>query len=213
MLGNGLSRRKLSDTPNLSLCSDSRLQLGKGLSDYRNDFQIARYVCRHPLFFICKPERLELTVKRVDEMGVDRKSKMFIEAVRVLSCISRENWELKLKLFKELGFSEQNILVAFRRAPHVFGASERKIKEVTLLLLSVEDIPYIVSSPTLLTNSVEKRLKPRLRVLEALQSKELLKKKPSLARFLAIPDAEFINKYVSPYSNEVVSLYAASQDS
>ncbi|WCJ17915.1 hypothetical protein M5689_000300 [Euphorbia peplus] len=61
--------------------------------------------------------------------------------------------------------SYTDILAAFRRAPQSFGASESKIKQVIQLLLSVEDISYIASKPTLLTYSVEKRLKPRLRVL------------------------------------------------
>ncbi|WCJ17911.1 Mitochondrial transcription termination factor family protein [Euphorbia peplus] len=173
--------------------------------------QIASYVCRCPLFFLHKPEKLKVFVERVDAMGVDRQSKKFIEAFRVLSSYSRENWELKLQLFRELGFSEHDILVAFRRAPHVFGQSESKIKEVIQLLLSVEDISYIASNPTLITYSVEKRLKPRLRVLNALQTKNLLDKRPGLAHFLAMSNARFIDKYVSPYSDEVGGLYAASQ--
>ncbi|WCJ18214.1 hypothetical protein M5689_000584 [Euphorbia peplus] len=35
--------------------------------------------------------------------------------------MSPENWKLKLDVFRELGFSEQDILVAFRRAPQSFG--------------------------------------------------------------------------------------------
>ncbi|XP_065869522.1 uncharacterized protein [Euphorbia lathyris] len=91
--------------------------------------QISAYVCRFPLNYVVEPEKLRCIVQRVDEMGVDRKSKMFIEAVRVMSSMTRENWELKLKLFRDLGFSEQNILVAFRRTPQAFCVSERKIKE------------------------------------------------------------------------------------
>ncbi|XP_065872942.1 uncharacterized protein [Euphorbia lathyris] len=93
------------------------------------DFQIATYVCRFPLNYLVEPEKLKGIVQRVDEMGVDRKAKMFIEGVRVMSSMTRENWELKLKLFRDLGFSEQNILYAFRVYPGAFTVSERKIKE------------------------------------------------------------------------------------
>ncbi|WCJ31491.1 Mitochondrial transcription termination factor family protein [Euphorbia peplus] len=174
--------------------------------------QIASYVCNPPMFLVLKLEKLKGIVQRVDKMGVDRKSKMFIEAVKVMSNMSRENWELKLDVFRELGFSEHNILVAFRRMPSVFGSSEKKIKEVTQLLLSVEDISYIANTPVLLGYSVEKRLKPRLRVLKALQSKNLLKKIPSLSQFLNMSDAKFIEKYVNTFSNEVGGLYVASED-
>ncbi|XP_065870724.1 protein SEEDLING LETHAL 1, chloroplastic-like [Euphorbia lathyris] len=173
---------------------------------------IDSYVCQAPLLFLANQDKLKGFVQRVDEMGVDRKSKSFFQAVRVMSCMSRENWELKLKLFRELGFSEQNILAVFRKYPQAFAVSERKIKEVTQLLLSVEDsgISDIVSTPVLLTYSVEKRLKPRLQVLKALQSKNLLKKKPSLAAFCQMVDANFANKYLIPYSNELGDFCVAS---
>ncbi|WCJ38788.1 Mitochondrial transcription termination factor family protein [Euphorbia peplus] len=173
--------------------------------------QIATYVCRAPLTYAIKPEKFKDIVQRVDEMGVDRKSKVFIEAFKAMSCMSRESWELKLQVFRELGFSEQNILVAFRRVPAAFGSSERKIKEATQLLLNFEDISYIARNPSLLGYSVEKRLKPRLRVLKALQSKNLLKKKPCLALFVSISNAEFMKKYVSAHSEEIGRLYAVSK--
>ncbi|WCJ17914.1 hypothetical protein M5689_000299 [Euphorbia peplus] len=172
--------------------------------------QIASYVCRRPLLFLRKPGKLKVFVERVDEMGIDRTSKIFIEAVRVMGNMSRENWQLKLDIFRELGFSEHHILVAFRQIPPVFAQSEKKIKDVTQLLLTVEDISYIAKNPVLLGYSAEKRLKPRLRVLKALQTKNLLKKKPGLAQFIKISDSEFIKLYVSPYSNEVGDLFPAS---
>ncbi|XP_065870725.1 transcription termination factor MTERF8, chloroplastic-like [Euphorbia lathyris] len=176
---------------------------------------IDSYVCRAPLIFLSSQEKLKGLVQRVDEMGVERESRMFFQAIRALGSMSRENWELKLKLFRDLGFSEQNILYAFRIYPLAFAVSERKIKEVTQLLFSVEDlgISDIVRYPVTLTFSVEKRLKPRVRVLKALQSKNLLKKKLCGARFCQISDADFINKYVIPYKDEVGDLYVASQGS
>ncbi|WCJ24740.1 Mitochondrial transcription termination factor family protein [Euphorbia peplus] len=177
------------------------------------ELQIARYIYRAPTTFFIQPDKLKDFVKRVDEMGVDRQSKMFLCAVRAVSSMSRKNWELKLKLFRELGFSEQEILDAFRVAPQGFSVSERKIKEVIQLLLTVVDISYIARYLSLLTYSVEKRLKPRLRVLKILESNNLLKKRPGLAGFVSITNAKFINKYVIPYSDEVGDLRSAFQGS
>ncbi|WCJ18923.1 Mitochondrial transcription termination factor family protein [Euphorbia peplus] len=133
--------------------------------------QIAEYIHHSLVNFIINPEMFKLIVKRVDEMGVDRESKKFLGAVRVMGSMSRKNWELKLKLFRDLGFSEKNISNAFRVSPQAFGVSERKIKEVMQLLLSVEEfsISDVVCNPVLLTYSVEKRFQPRVRVLKALQ--------------------------------------------
>ncbi|XP_059631464.1 uncharacterized protein LOC132274240 [Cornus florida] len=171
--------------------------------------QITRYVYKWPRLFTYKPTQIREYVKWVDEMGIDRKSKMFFKAIRAISSMSIENWELKLEVFKSLRFSEDDILSVFRRAPLVFTLSQRKIKAKTQLLLSTGkcDISYVVNHPFLLTLSVENRLKPRLRVLEVLESRNLFLKKPSLATVCPLTDKKFFEKYVLPYSDEVGELF------
>ncbi|KAK6257389.1 hypothetical protein QUC31_000848 [Theobroma cacao] len=167
--------------------------------------QIVRYVFSFPRFFLHKPESIKHFVKRADEMGFNRKSNMFLAAIRTLSSMTEENWELKLKLFRRLGFSEDDIRSAFRRVPQAFAVSERKIKEVTELLLSRKniDISFIINHPEVLICSVERRLKPRLLVFEILVSKDLLSRKPSLTTLFKIPEKKFRDKYVRPYLKEL----------
>ncbi|KAE8056888.1 hypothetical protein FH972_013622 [Carpinus fangiana] len=168
--------------------------------------QIVKYLFNFPRFFLLKPASIQDYVKTVDEMGCDRKSKMFLSAIRTVSSMTEENWELKLKLFRSLGFSESDILDVFRRVPQVFAVSERKIKGVTeLLLLSAWniDISYIVNHPELLICSIENRLKPRLRVLEILEKKNMLKRKPCLTTVCKMTEKKFSDKYVLPYSKEL----------
>ncbi|EEF48484.1 uncharacterized protein LOC8263052 [Ricinus communis] len=170
--------------------------------------QIVKYVYNFPRFFLMKPESIKGFVKRVDEMGFDRKSKMFLPAIRTMSSMTVENWELKLKLLRDLGLSEENILSVFKRVPQAFAISERKIKDVTKLLLNVGnlDISYIVRHPDLLICSVNQRLKPRLAVLQVLENKKLLQKKPSFTSFFKISGSQFLHKYVIPYSDELGDL-------
>ncbi|XP_059650614.1 transcription termination factor MTERF6, chloroplastic/mitochondrial-like [Cornus florida] len=171
--------------------------------------QITQYVYSCARFFFIKPTHIRECVKRVDDMGFDRKSKMFFQAIRAISSMTKENWELKLELFKSLGFSEDDVLSAFRKAPHVFNQSVRKIKATTQLLLSTGklDISFVVNQPGLLGFSVENRLKPRLRVLEVLESRNLLLKRPSLSTAFTFTDKEFFQKFVLPYSDEVGELF------
>ncbi|WCJ18871.1 Mitochondrial transcription termination factor family protein [Euphorbia peplus] len=174
--------------------------------------KLASSVARNHCFFHTKLDKLKGLVQRVDEMGVDRKSKTFLQAVVVMGCLSKESWELKLKNFRDLGFSEQNILHAFAAEPQAFTVSERKMKEVTQLLLSVKgfSISDIVCNPKILCYSVEKRFKPRLRVLKALENQNLLKKKPGLVNFFTVSDAVFRNKYAIPcIKDEVGDLFAS----
>ncbi|XP_059629819.1 transcription termination factor MTERF15, mitochondrial-like [Cornus florida] len=177
--------------------------------------QIAQCMYHFPRIFLHKPTRIREIVKRVDEMGFNRECKTFLHAIRVISSISRENWELKLELFKSLGFSEDDILSVFRRQPMAFGVSKRKIKEITQLFLSTGkfDISFVVNNPNLLIYSVENRLKPRLRVLEVLERRNLLLKKPNLANACRITDKKFYENYVLPYPDEVGELFVIKKAS
>ncbi|XP_059629839.1 transcription termination factor MTERF5, chloroplastic-like [Cornus florida] len=177
--------------------------------------QISQHVCYCPRYFLHKPTSIREYVKRVNEMGIDGKSKMFLHAIRAISSMTRENWELKLEVFKSLGFSEDDILSVFRRQPLVFAKSERKIKAITHLFLSMGkcDISFVVNNAELLGYSVENRLKPRLRVLEVLESRNLLLKKPSLATVCRMTDKKFFEKYLLPHSDEVGELFVVNKAS
>lgn len=177
--------------------------------------QIVKFVFNFPRFFLLKPESLQDFAKTVEEMGFDRKSRMFLSAVRTKSSMTEENWALKLKLFRSLGFSESDILDTFRRLPQVFAVSEKKIRNIMELLLSTRrsDISYIVNHPDLLICSLEHRLKPRIQVMEILEKKNLLKKKPSLYTICKISEKRFSEKYVLPYSKELKELNVARANS
>ncbi|XVE55473.1 hypothetical protein DITRI_Ditri03aG0161500 [Diplodiscus trichospermus] len=167
--------------------------------------QIVRYLFSFPRFFLHKPESIKQLVKRAEEMGFNRKSKMFLAAIRMLSSMSEENWELKLRLFRRLGFSEEEIMSTFRTKPNVFAVSQRKIKNVTQFLLSRKniDISFIINHPEVLICSLEHRLKPRLLVFEILESKNLLSRKISLATLFKMSEKRFREKYVRPYLEEL----------
>ncbi|XVF36734.1 hypothetical protein REPUB_Repub19eG0083700 [Reevesia pubescens] len=167
--------------------------------------QIVSYLFSFPRFFLHKPESIKRFIKRADDMGFDRKSNMFLAAIRMLSSMSEENWELKLKLFRRLGFSEDDIMSTFRKTPQVFSVSERKIKQVTEFLLSRKniEISFIINFPAVLICSLEHRLKPRLLVFEILENKNLLRRKVSLTTMFNMSDKRFREKFVSPYLDEL----------
>lgn len=166
--------------------------------------QIVRYLFHYPRFFLLKQESISVYVSRVDEMGFDRKSNMYLPAIRVISSMSLERWHLKLNVFRSLGLSENDILVLFRRMPIAFAVSTRKVQEVTELLLSSGkcDMSYIVLHPELLLCSVERRLKPRLQIMDILEKKQLLRKRPPLVTICRLSNQRFSKRFLSPYSLE-----------
>ncbi|GMJ02479.1 hypothetical protein like AT5G07900 [Hibiscus trionum] len=167
--------------------------------------RIVSYVFNFPRFFLQKPESIKQFVKRADDLGFDRKSNMFLAAIRMFSSMTEENWELKVKLFRKLGFSEDDIMSTFWKAPQVFAVSERKIKEVTGFLLTRKNagISFLISHPSVLLCSLEHRLKPRLLVIDTLESKNLLRRKVSLTTIYKMTEKKFKEKYVHPYLKEL----------
>lgn len=170
--------------------------------------QIVKYVYTYPTLFLYKPEKVRGFVQRVDEIGFDRNSKMYLPAIRTVSSLSKEKWELKLKLFRSLGFSEDDILSMFRSMPPAFTVSERKIQAVveTLLRRGDVDISFIVNNASLFLCSIERSLKPRMRVYDMLESKNLLRRKTGLATICKLPKGKFLEKYVLPYQDELGDL-------
>ncbi|XP_040948643.1 uncharacterized protein [Gossypium hirsutum] len=193
ILGSNDDVVKLLKTSAWFLKSDLQKTMMPNIEFLRNcgicSSQIVSYVFSFPRFFLLKPESIKQFVERADALGFDRKSNMFLAAIRMLSSMSEENWELKLKLFRKLGFSEDDIMSTFRRTPQVFAVSERKIKQVTDFCL-IERI-------------LERRLKPRLLVIETLESKNSLRRKVNMTTIYKMPDKKFREKYVVPYLKEL----------
>ncbi|MFQ6654655.1 hypothetical protein Gotur_025553 [Gossypium turneri] len=126
--------------------------------------QIVSYVFSFPRFFLLKPESIKQFVERADSLGFDRKSNMFLAAIRMLSSMSEENWELKLKLL----------------------GNWVSLKMISCLLLGEHH-----------------RLKPRLLVIETLESKNSLRRKVSMTTIYKMPDKKFREKYVVLYLKEL----------
>lgn len=168
--------------------------------------QIRRFLFNFPRLFLKQPKFIKSIVQRIDEMNFgDRNSGMFLHAVRAMSSMTREKWEAKLKLFRSLGLSEEEISRIFRSSPQVLATSDRKIKEVIDLLNVSEKsgMSIIVRHPSLLLFSVEQRIKPRMLVLDVLVANKLIQRRPSLAVLCKLSNRDFSGKYVIPYSDKI----------
>ncbi|XP_042057033.1 uncharacterized protein LOC121801576 [Salvia splendens] len=159
-----------------------------------------------PQLFLHKPENLRKFVEKADAMGSERGSKSFIYAVRAVSSMKSESWELKLGTLRELGYSEEDIMRAFRSSPKVFTCSRRKIRRVAEVLLETGryDRAMIAKTPCVFQYSIEKRLIPRLGVLRVLEKKGLIENWPSIASMVLYTDVEFFERFVAPYLDKIV---------
>ncbi|XP_047971301.1 uncharacterized protein LOC125214349 [Salvia hispanica] len=156
-----------------------------------------------------KPGKLRRAAERAEELGARPGSGMYIHGVRVIASMSDEVWEAKLGAFRELGFSDEEIVNGFSKYPPAFAVSLRKMREVKDVLVSTGKygVASIVAYPICFCGSVEKRLRPRIRVLAALEEKRLIKKWPSLATLCSLSDVRFFERFVKPYLDEVGHLF------
>ncbi|OVA14611.1 Mitochodrial transcription termination factor-related [Macleaya cordata] len=171
--------------------------------------QITKTLFNFPRLFTLKPETMKALVQRVDELGADRNSKMFVHAIRTLASMTRENWELKLQVFRSLGWSENDILFVFRSKPSVFTYSDKKIREVAEFIScrGKYHASFLLLHPEMLSYSLESRVKPRFQIVEILKSKNLISKSASLASICKLTDNKFLKRYVLPYKVEVGNLF------
>ncbi|KAL3845805.1 hypothetical protein ACJIZ3_003208 [Penstemon smallii] len=176
--------------------------------------QILKVIYCFPRFFLLKPEVVRKFVDKADELGVNRSSKQFFYAVRTVSSMTNKNWELKMRAFRDMGFSENDILRMFRYSPSVFAMSGKKLKKVKEVLIATGkyDISCIVNTPVSLCCSIENRYIPRFRVLGILESKKLITNWPCLSTLQSFTDKRFFEKFVSPYLDEIGDVYKAKSE-
>lgn len=156
-----------------------------------------------PGCFLIKPDCFKKSVDMALEIGVPWSSSLLPRAASVLAAMGDGMWEAKLQAFREMGFSDNDVLTMFRRSPCLFSIPLDKVKKKVELLVGCGkyNISSIVSDPVSLTCSLEERLEPRVQVFLILESKNLIKW-PSI-KSVYMPDDKFLERFVRPYSRNV----------
>jgi len=153
---------------------------------------------------------------RAEELGVPHSSRMFKNAVSVVSNVTKEKAASKLKFLKStLGCSESEIAIAVPKIPTILALSEELLlRKIQFLIKEVGMKPqHIVERPVLLAHSLEKRLMPRHCVMKVLQAKGLLSSKMGFYTFAQFGEKTFKLKYIDCHKDSVPGLadaYAAA---
>ncbi|KAL6959263.1 hypothetical protein U1Q18_039404 [Sarracenia purpurea var. burkii] len=173
--------------------------------------QLSMLLKRQPHLFVMPEQTLRDIVLRVVDMGFSIDSRMLVHAVYTVSCLSGETFRKKLELFQGLGFSEDECMGMFRRAPGLLRVSEEKLKFGIEFFLndSKFERSVLVRRPTCFMHSLEERVIPRYRVLQVVKSKRLLKKEPSFINVLHMSDDKFCEKFISRFRDDAEELLMA----
>ncbi|KAF5175108.1 Mitochondrial transcription termination factor family protein [Thalictrum thalictroides] len=156
-------------------------------------------------------DHFKKVVLEVEEMGVSPSSVQFIDALHVLLSMTKSTWEGKLAVFRNFGWSEDEVLSMFKKKPFVMANSANKIKLALdffkhSLKWNRDDISR---NPVLISLSLEKRIIPRFYVLQTLFSKDLINERGVSA--LKKPEIVFLENYVTKYNQEIPDLLKVYQ--
>ncbi|WRX08051.1 Transcription termination factor [Theobroma cacao] len=172
--------------------------------------QLSRLLRRQPRIFRMRESALRDLVSRVLDMGFSTDSRMLVHAVHTMNRLSEQTLKKKWELLKSFGFSENDCLDMFRKAPGLFRPSEEKMKLGIVFFMSIAKVDrnVLVSRPHLWMNSLEDRVIPRYRVWQIIKLKKLLKKEPSFLNLLDYKEREFL-QFISSFTDDVEELLMA----
>ncbi|KAF5736962.1 hypothetical protein HS088_TW14G01117 [Tripterygium wilfordii] len=177
---------------------------------------IAAILCHSARMFFTYPDKFRESVEEVKEKGFNPSMFTFVTAVRALRAMSKLTWKKKIDVYKRWGWSEEVILMAFRRFPIVMTLSEDKIMGMMDYYVNVLGLEssFISERPELLGYSLKKRVVPRGSVARVLMSKGLVKAS-SLTRLFLSREKLFLERFVYRYQEEapqLLKLYTETLD-
>ncbi|KAG6601090.1 Transcription termination factor MTERF9, chloroplastic, partial [Cucurbita argyrosperma subsp. sororia] len=183
--------------------SNVNVLLGEGVPS-RN---ISKLIAQQPRTIMQKVDRMVCAVKKVKELGIEPQTRMFVRALRVVLSMNDTTWKKKINVFKSLGWSEKEILTAFKRDPYCLACSEEKMRAVADFCFNAAklDPETVISHPTFFMSGLDKRLRPRFKVVEVLKVKKLIENR-KIARLLVVGERIFVKNYVLKHLDEVPDL-------
>ncbi|XP_065870880.1 transcription termination factor MTERF15, mitochondrial-like [Euphorbia lathyris] len=157
------------------------------------------------------PVKFRKIVEEVKEMGFNPLKSQFVLAIRTLTGLSKSKRDEKVAIYKRWGWSDEDIVTAFKRYPSILSISEDKLMAMVDFYVNKLGLHYsvIVSCPPLLGYSLRKRLIPRGAVIEFLLSKGLVKLNSSITSLFTCSERHFLEKYVKCHEEapRLIQLY------
>ncbi|THU52674.1 hypothetical protein C4D60_Mb10t06420 [Musa balbisiana] len=170
--------------------------------------RVSMIVRSSPQFISQKPEALRDLVVRTEELGIPRHSQMFLWILRFLLMVSKESFDAKVELLRSFGWSESEFLSVVKQSPGILSLSlEMLRRKMEFFINEVAYAPsFIADHSNLLQYSLEKRVIPRFRVFEMLNTKGLWTRQGKFLHFVKLSNTKFMEKIVLPYKEKVPEL-------
>ncbi|KAL3340015.1 hypothetical protein AABB24_028567 [Solanum stoloniferum] len=175
-----------------------------------SDVKIRKLVLICPSYLTQKPEWVKDLLHRLEkDFQIPLHSPMFPYGFHTLAAQKKSNYENKIEIFKSFGWSNEYVLMMFRKLPYCIALSEDKIqKALSFYMKRLGCEPaYLASHPSILVFSLEKRVVPRVQVLKILDEKKVERRKLGFYYALSIKETKFMDYFVLPYKDQIPDLY------
>lgn len=144
------------------------------------------------------------TLEEVKGLGFDPLTTTFGIALVAKKSLSKTLWDDKVAVFKKWGWSDEDVVRAFRVQPFLMLASIDKINLV--MSFWVNQLGWnslaLTKRPQMFCISLERRIIPRALVLQYLQMKGLWRKNASLVTPFSLSEKLFLSKFVVGFKDE-----------
>ncbi|CAL9102669.1 unnamed protein product [Musa textilis] len=153
-------------------------------------------------------DKLKEVIKYIEELGVPRDSGVYPYALDVVMNMNRSRFDATSATLMSFGFSQPDIVAAFRKCPYVWALSKKTICDKMTFLMKEAgfELTSIICCPVILTYSLEKRLRPRYEVMNFLKQNKLLDEGHKLLSVIPLSE-KFIKKYLFRHKEKFASLY------
>ncbi|KAK1279294.1 hypothetical protein QJS04_geneDACA015105 [Acorus gramineus] len=148
--------------------------------------------------FLSNSDRFSESLMIVKELGFDPSSFLFCSALANIVSNDKSKWEEKMELYMSFGWSEDDIVSAFKKQPQIMATSKEKITRMMDFFLNESrwGLSFVSRYPNILLFSLEKTIIPRYSVTRVLMSHGLLKRDVNLHTVCHMKEEKFLEKYV-----------------
>jgi len=166
---------------------------------------LSELIATQPRFLTVSEETVLESFKQAEDLGCQKGSKMFASVMRSILGTGKEQLERRLQCLSSC-FSEKQVLELLRRWPLILGYSEENVKHHVDFLVKSVGFPsdYLVKYPAMFGYSLEKRIIPRYRVMEALKSVQVLKTELICPHIYSLTEKRFWEKYVNKNADSAI---------
>ncbi|XP_068331215.1 transcription termination factor MTERF2, chloroplastic-like [Pyrus communis] len=171
---------------------------------------ISLLLAHHPKVLMVKREEIVKVVDEVKQLGFNLQKSTSVPAIKALCGSNRSACNRNRQVYKRWGWSEDDLVSAFRRHPVCMIVSEKKLMLAMEFLVNKMGWPsvMIAKSPEVMCYSLEKRFIPRCLVVKVLLLKGLIKgiENVSLSSLVVPVEKLFLERYVARYIDQVPQL-------